>query len=53
MLNKVILMGRLCADPEIKTTQSGISICRICVAVNRQYKSNTGEKQTDFINVTC
>lgn len=53
MLNKVILMGRLCADPEIKTTKSGISICRICVAVNRQYKSNTGEKQTDFINVTC
>ena len=54
MLNKVIIMGRLCADPELKQTQSGIATCRIRVAVNRQFvDKQTGERQADFINVTC
>lgn len=52
MLNKVILMGRLTADPELRQTTSGISSCRFNVAVDRGYKSkDTGERQTDFINV--
>lgn len=52
MINKVILMGRLTADPELRQTNSGISSCRFSVAVNRPYKSKeTGERQTDFINV--
>ena len=54
MLNKVILMGRLCADPEIKTTNSCTTVCNFRVAVNRGYVSkSTGERQADFINVTC
>ena len=52
MLNKVILMGRLCADPEFRQTTSGIPVCRIRIAVNRPYKKDA-EQQADFINVTC
>ena len=37
MLNKVILMGRLTADPELRQTPSGVSSCRFSVAVNRNY----------------
>ncbi len=52
MLNKVILMGRLTADPELRQTTSGIASCRFSVAIDRGYKSrDTGERQTDFINV--
>ncbi len=54
MLNKVILMGRLTADPELRQTPSGVSSCRFSVAVDRPYKSrDTGERQTDFIRVTA
>lgn len=52
-LNKVILGGRLTADPELKTTPSGISVCSFCVAVNRDYKGPDGKYQADFINVTA
>lgn len=53
-MNKVILMGRLCADPEFRQTQSGVSSCRIRVAVNRPFANKqTGEREADFINVTC
>lgn len=50
MLNKVILMGRLCADPELRQTQSGIAVCRFRIAVNRQYKQGS-EQKADFIQV--
>lgn len=51
-MNKVILMGRLTADPELRQTQSGISSCRFTVAIDRRFADrNTGERQTDFI--TC
>jgi len=54
MINKVILMGRLTADPELRQTASGISSCRFSVAIDRGYKSkDTGERQTDFINVVA
>ena len=54
MLYKVILMGRLTADPELRQTPSGVSSCRFSVAVNRNYTSKeTGERQTDFINVVA
>ena len=46
MLNKVILQGRLTAEPELKVTQNGTSVCSFSLAVDRSY----GEKQTDFIN---
>ena len=51
-MNKVIITGRLTADPELRQTQSGISSCRFTVAVNRKYADKgTGERQADFI--TC
>lgn len=53
MLNKVILMGRLCADPEIKQTTSGVNVCRFRIAVNRPYKKDAEEQKADFINVSC
>lgn len=52
MLNTAILMGRLTADPELKTTQNGVSVTSFCVAVDRRYQKG-GEKQTDFINVVA
>ena len=39
MLNKVILMGRLCADPDFRQTQSGVAVCRIRVAVDRRFSN--------------
>lgn len=53
MINRVIIMGRLCADPDMKQTMSGISVCRIRVAVNRPYKKDAEKQESDFINVTC
>lgn len=50
-MNKVILIGRLTADPELRQTQSGVSSCRFTVAVNRNFvDKNTGERQADFIS---
>ena len=53
MLNRVILMGRLVADPELKTTPSGISVTSFRIAVERSYAKVGEERQTDFINVVC
>lgn len=52
MINSVVLMGRLTADPELRTTQSGISMCRFSVAVDRRVAAGT-EKKADFINCTA
>lgn len=49
-LNKVILIGRLTADPELKQTASGVSVINFTIAVNRKYKQD-GEKIADFINI--
>lgn len=51
-LNKVIIGGRLTNDPELKTTQSGLSVVSFSIAVNRKTKPGT-EQQTDFFNVTA
>ena len=53
MLNKVILMGRLTADPELRQTPSGVSTCQITVAVNRNFTNQNGERDTDFITVVA
>ncbi len=51
MLNKVILMGRLTRDPEFRQTTSGIPVCRISVAIDRQFANKqTGEREADFID---
>lgn len=51
-MNKVFLIGNLTRDPELSETNSGISVCRFSVAVNRR-RTGDGEQQTDFFNVTA
>ncbi len=53
MFNKVILMGRLVADPELRQTPSNISVCRFRIAVDRGFTSNSGERQADFISIVA
>ena len=49
-MNRVILIGRLTADPELRQTQSGVAVCRFTIAVDRKFKNkDTGEKEADFI----
>ena len=52
MLNLIVLHGRLTADPELKQTQSGVSLCNFTIAVGRSYKSGEDEI-TDFFNCTA
>ena len=52
MLNRVILMGRICSDVEFRQTQSGVSVCRFRVAVDRPYQKDK-ERQADFIGCTA
>ncbi len=52
--NKVIIGGRITADPELKNTPSGISVTSFTIAVNRRFGSKSGEDNAaDFINVTA
>ena len=53
MLNRVIIMGRLTADPELRQTQSGVATCRFTVAVDRTFVKQGEERQADFITVTA
>ncbi|MCH5202706.1 MAG: single-stranded DNA-binding protein [Oscillospiraceae bacterium] len=53
MLNRVILMGRITAAPELKTTSSGVSVTSFSLAVDRNYVKQGEQRQTDFINVVC
>jgi single-strand DNA-binding protein len=54
MLNKVILMGRLTRDPEFRQTPSGVPMCRVSIAINRQYTNKqTNEKVDDTTYVDC
>lgn len=52
MLNSVKLMGRLVADPELRQTQSGIPVCSIRIAVDRDFLNN-GTRETDFFDVVA
>lgn len=53
MLNKVIIMGRLTRDPELRRTQGGTAVTSFTMAVDRGFKSQSGEKETDFIDVVA
>lgn len=54
MLNKAVIMGRLTRDPEVKKTQSGVSVCSFSVACDRDIvDKDSGERNVDFINVTA
>ena len=50
-MNKVILVGNLTRDPELITTNAGVSMCRFTVAVQRRFTSADGNRETDFIPV--
>ena len=52
MLNKVNLMGRLVADPELRRTQSGIPVCSFRIAVDRNFL-NSGTRETDFFDIVA
>lgn len=53
MYNKVIMMGRLVADPELKTTPQGVSVCSFRIAVDRRFQQKGEEKKSDFFNVVA
>lgn len=51
MLNRVVLVGRLTKDPELKYTPSGVAVANFTLAVNRPFTNQSGEREADFINV--
>lgn len=54
MLNRIVLMGRLTRDPELRSTQAGISVASFTLAVERDFSGDGGsERQIDFINVVA
>ena len=53
MLNRIILMGRLTRDPELRRTQSGTAVRSFSLAVDRDFKSQNGDKETDFIDIVA
>ena len=52
-MNSVVLIGRMVADPELKYTPSGVAVCSFRIAIDRRFKSESGEKQADFINIVA
>lgn len=53
MLNHITIMGRLTRDPELRRTGSNIPVASFTIACDRDFKGNSGEKETDFIDVTA
>ncbi len=49
-MNKVVLVGNLARDPELRTTQSGVSVCSFTIAVNRRFANAQGVREADFIS---
>lgn len=50
MLNRIEIMGNLVADPELKTTSSGINVCSFRIACERDYVSSVGQREADFVD---
>lgn len=53
MLNRIVLMGRLTRDPELRRTQSSLSVTSFTLAVDRDFKDPSGERETDFIDIVA
>ena len=53
MLNHIVLMGRLARDPELRRTQSGVSVTSFRLACDRDFRTQSGEKETDWIDVVA
>ncbi len=52
-MNKVFLIGNLTRDPELSNTTSGVAMCRMGIAVNRNFANANGEREVDFFNLTA
>lgn len=52
-LNRICLMGRLTRDPELRRTGNGTAVTSFTIAVDRDFKSQDGEKETDFIDIVA
>ena len=52
-LNRIVLQGRLCADPDLRRTNGGTAVTNFNLAVDRDFKSEDGNRETDFISVIC
>lgn len=50
-MNKVILIGNLARDPELITTNNGVSLCKFSLAVQRNFSSSDGEREVDFLSI--
>ncbi len=50
-MNKVVLIGNLTKDPELSTTNNGVSYCRFTLAVSRRFANANGDRDADFINI--
>lgn len=53
MLNRIVLIGRLATDPELKYTPSGLAVTSFVIAVDRRFNSQQGEKEADFIPIVA
>ena len=53
MLNKIIIQGRLCSDVELRRTNNGTAVASVTLAVDRDFKSQDGRRETDFISVVA
>lgn len=53
MLNRIILIGRLVADPQLRYTQNGVAVTNFTLAVDRPFSSQNGERETDFIDIVA
>ncbi len=52
-MNKTILIGNLTRDPELTQTPNGVSVCKMSIAVNRNFTNANGERDTDFFNIVA
>lgn len=52
-MNKITLIGNLTANPELRSTPSGVSVCTFTIAVNRRFANADGDRQTDFFRVNA
>lgn len=53
MINRVVLVGRLTKDPELRYTPSGVAVATFTLAVNRTFTNSSGDREADFINVVA
>ena len=52
-LNHITLMGRICNDIELRRTNTGVAVTSFTLAVDRDFKNGSGEKETDFVDIVC